>query len=156
MIEKLLTEEADEVSQFLIGQYEVRVGAKGRIHFPEKFKAILGVNLVVTRGYEKSLIVVGQSHWKTLLEGTEGKPFVHPEARETQRFLLGEAAAVELDDKGRFIIPSYLRDYGKIENEAVFIGLSRYVEIWDKNRWQSYRKEIEGKIGDITQRLVEK
>lgn len=140
----------------LIGQYDGKIDNKGRSAFPKKFRQILGDKLIVTLGYENSLIVVSEENWKALLEGTEGRPFIQSETRETQRFLLGSASNIELDAKGRFILPAYLRDYAKIEDEVVFIGLSRYVEIWDKGRWEEYRKHLEKNIDTISQRLVEK
>ncbi|MEK7551562.1 MAG: division/cell wall cluster transcriptional repressor MraZ [Patescibacteria group bacterium] len=138
----------------LIGQYDGKIDQKGRSAFPKRFRQILGDKLIVTLGYENSLIVVSEENWKALLEGTQGRPFIQSETRETQRFLLGNASNVELDTKGRFILPDYLRDYAKIENEVVFIGLSRYVEIWDKKRWEEYRKHLEKNIDTISQRLV--
>jgi MraZ protein len=140
----------------LIGQYEGKVGAKSRIAFPKKFRTELGDKLIVTFGYENSLIIVSEENWKTLLEGTEGKPFVQSETRETQRFLLGGASDVILDAKGRFVLPGYLREYAEIESEVIFLGLSRYVEIWDKKKWDEYRKNLEKNIDAISQRLVEK
>lgn len=140
----------------LIGQYVGKLGAKGRIAFPKKFRSELGDKLIITLGYENSLIVVSEANWKTLLSGTEGKPFIQSETRETQRFLLGGAVEVELDSKGRFILPVFLRQFAKIEGEVIFLGLSRYVEIWDKSSWDLYRKKLEGKIVRISQRLVEK
>ncbi len=139
----------------LLGQYEAKLGAKNRIAFPKKLRVILGEKLIITFGYENSLIIVSQDRWKALLEGTEGKPFIQQETRETQRFLLGGASFVELDDKGRFIIPSYLRDFAKIQNEVVFLGLYRYVEMWDKGIWQGYSKNLEKNIDKISQRLIE-
>lgn len=140
----------------LIGQFEGKIDKKGRSAFPKKFREILGDKLIVTLGYENSLIIVSEENWKQLLEGTEGKPFIQSETRETQRFLLGGASSLELDSKGRFIVPSYLREFAKIENEIVFLGLSRYVEVWDKKRWKEYRGELEKNIDRISQRLVDK
>lgn len=140
----------------LIGQYEGKLGAKGRIAFPKKFRSELGDKLIITLGYENSLIVVSEANWKTLLSGTEGKPFIQSETRETQRFLLGGAVEVELDSKGRFILPVFLRQFAKIEGEVIFLGLSEYVEIWDKPSWDLYRKKLEGKIVRVSQRLIEK
>jgi MraZ protein len=140
----------------LIGQYEGKIDNKGRSAFPKKFREVLGEKLIITYGYENSLIVVSEENWKALLEGTEGKPFIQSETRETQRFLLGGASNVELDGKGRFILPNYLREFGKVKDNVVFIGLSRYVEIWDKDRWNEYHKFLASNIDSISQRLVEK
>jgi MraZ protein len=140
----------------LIGQYDGKIDSKGRSALPKKFREVLGDKLIITFGYENALIIVSEENWKALLEGTEGRPFIESDTRETQRFLLGGASNIELDNKGRFILPSYLREFGKIENEIVFLGLSRYVEIWDKTRWIRYQKNIEKNIDTISQRLVEK
>ncbi|MEK7186659.1 MAG: division/cell wall cluster transcriptional repressor MraZ [Patescibacteria group bacterium] len=140
----------------LIGQFEGKVDNKGRSAFPKKFREILGEKIIITLGYENSLITVSEENWKSLLEGTEGRPFIQSETRETQRFLLGGASFVELDSKGRFIIPAYLREFAKVEDEIVFLGLSRYVEIWDKKHWIGYRANLEKNIDRISQRLVDK
>jgi MraZ protein len=140
----------------LIGQYVGKIDSKSRSAFPKKFREILGDKLIITLGYEKSLIVVSEENWKALLEGTKGRPFIDFATRETQRFLLGGASSIELDDKGRFIFPAYLREFGKIKENVVFIGLSRYVEIWSKEIWEEYRKTLEKNIDTISQRLVEK
>lgn len=138
----------------ILGQYEGKVGVKSRVAFPKKFRETLGDKLIITKGYEQTLIIVSEEGWKALLEGTEGKPFIQSEARETQRFLLGGAAFVELDSKGRFIIPFYLRSFAEIKDEIIFLGLSRYVEVWDKTRWEQYSKNLEGNIDKISQKLT--
>lgn len=140
----------------LIGQHNGKIDNKGRSALPKKFREVLGDKLIITFGYENSLIIVSEENWKALLEGTEGRPFIEQDTRETQRFLLGGASSVELDNKGRFILPNYLREFGKIKDNVVFLGLSRYVEIWDSNRWSQYQKNLEKNIDTISQRLVEK
>ena len=142
--------------RMLLGQYDGKVDAKGRTAFPKKFREVLGEKLIITLGYENSLIVVSEQNWKSLLEGTEGRPFIESETRETQRFLLGGASPVELDDKGRFVLPSYLREFAGVEDDVVFLGLSRYVEIWDKQKWLTYRKGLEKDIDSISKRLLRK
>jgi MraZ protein len=139
----------------LIGQYRAKVSAKGRIAFPKKFRDSLGDNLVVTVGYEKSLMVVSAKDWQSLIEATKDKPFILNSARDTNRFLLGEASEVDLDDQGRFIIPSYLREYGGLGEEVVFLGLNKYVEIWDKTAWEKYQQYLNENIGEIAERLSE-
>ena len=138
----------------LLGQHEGKIDEKGRVALPKKFREILGEKIIVTLGYENSLIIVSEDNWKQLLEGTEGRPFIEYETRETQRFLLGGASLVTLDSKGRFILPPYLRTFGEIKDEVVFLGLSKYVEVWDKKKWEEYRKKLEENIENISQRLT--
>lgn len=138
----------------LLGQYENKIDLKNRTAFPKKFREILGDKIIITHGYENSLIIVSEENWKQLLEGTQGRPFIESETRETQRFLLGNACEVELDRKGRFIIPSHLRNFAKIKGEIIFLGLSRYVEMWDKTIWEEYNKNLEKNIDSISKRLA--
>jgi MraZ protein len=138
----------------LLGQVNNKLDHKNRLSLPAKFRKELGDKLIITQNMEGSLLVVSQSRWKTLLEGTEGKPFTDAPARETQRFLFGGAAEIELDDKGRFVLPEHLKNYSGIEAEAVFVGVFNRLEIWDKKRWEEYQQDhLVKNIGDITKNL---
>src|SRR5579872_6545394 len=101
----------------LIGQYESRIGEKHQIGLPKKFREVLGEKLIITKGFENCLIIVSEENWKTLLEGTEGRPFTNKSTRELQRFFLGNSAYVELDAKGRFVLPEYLRSFAGMEED---------------------------------------
>lgn len=137
----------------LIGQYRSKISPKGRVAFPKKFREELGDGLVVTVGYENSLMVVSIKEWQSLIEGTTGKPFIFDSSRDTNRFLLGEASEISLDEQGRFVLPSYLRDHAKMKEEVVFLGLNKYVEIWDKSVWEEYQKYLNENIGKIAEKL---
>jgi MraZ protein len=137
----------------LIGQYESRIGEKHQAGLPKKFRDILGEKLIITKGFENCLIVVSEDNWKTLLEGTEGKPFTNKSARELQRFLLGNASYIELDQKGRFVVPEYLRTFARIEEDIVFIGVQRFVEVWSKKDWDEHQEHLAKNIESIAERL---
>ena len=139
----------------VIGQYEGKIGEKTRIAFPSKFREALGDSLILTKGLEANLIIISESNWKTLLEGTEGKPFTDKNSREMQRFLLGNAAAIQLDAKGRFVIPDYLRKHAGLqeEEEVVFAGINRFVELWSKKEWHNQQERIEKNIESIAEKL---
>lgn len=137
----------------LIGQCQAKISPKGRLAFPKKFRETLGDDLIITLGYEKSLMVVSVKEWQSLVEATNDKSFIFGTARDTNRFLLGEASEVKLDSQGRFVLPNYLREHAKISEEAIFLGLNKYVEIWDKKIWSEYQKYLSENIGEIAERL---
>ena len=139
----------------LIGQYEAKIGEKHQAALPKRFREILGDRLIVTKGFENCLIVVSVDNWKTLLEGTEGRPFTNKNTRELQRFLLGNATDVELDTKGRFVIPVYLREFANIKADIIFAGIERFVEIWNKEAWNEHQERLSGNIESIAERLSE-
>jgi len=137
----------------ILGQYQTRVSKKGRVAFPKKLREGLGKKIIITRGYEGCLIAVSESQWSTLIESTEKKPFVFGPARDTARFLLGNAALVELDEQGRFIIPAHLKEYSQLKEQAIFLGLNKYVEVWSKTKWDEYQKYLSKNIDQISERL---
>lgn len=139
----------------LIGQYEGKITDKYQLSFPKRFRDELGSKLIITKGIEGYLIVVREEQYKTLLEGTEGKPFINKDARELQRYILGNAHEVQLDSKGRCVLPEFLREFAHLQEDIIFAGIERFVEIWDKKEWHNQQKSIGEKVDSITQRLSE-
>ena len=137
----------------IIGQYESRIGEKYQIAIPKKFREVLGDKLIITKGFEGCLIAVSENNWKTLLEDIEGRPFADKISREKQRFILGNASSVELDAKGRFVLPEYLRKYASITNDIVYVGIERFFEIWDKDKWEEQEKKSVDTMTSIAEKL---
>ncbi len=139
----------------LIGQTIGKISDKHQAAFPKRFRESLGDTLIITKGIENYLIVVSEANWETLLEGTQGKPFINKSSREMQRYLLGNAAYVQLDDKGRFVIPEHLRKHANLGEDIVYAGISRFVEIWSKESWDKQQSSLAEHIGSIAERLEE-
>jgi MraZ protein len=134
----------------LSGQIMGKISQKFQTAFPRQFRQEMGEHLIITKSIDQCLLVVGQDKWETLLEGTGGKPFTDKATREMQRYLFGNAFSVTLDTQGRFVFPEYLRSYAKMTKEIVFVGVQRYVEIWDKTLWERHSESIAGSIDLLT------
>ena len=137
----------------LLGNYTNRVSKKGRTAVPKRFRQELGKRLIITRGYEKTLMLVSEDEWQRLVKEVTNQPFIFGPARETDRFLLGNAFPVELDDQGRFVIPPALRQYAAIKDKAVFVGMGNRVEIWEEKAWQEHQGYLEENIAKISEKL---
>ncbi len=138
----------------LIGSYPQRVGPKYRVALPSKFRQILGNKLILTRGYEGCLLAIPDKSWRELLSSVAKGPFVSRAVRDTTRFLLGSAFEIELDGQGRFVVPEVLRDYAGVGENVVFVGLGRWVEIWDGKRWNERQGYLEKRGSDLADRLA--
>lgn len=125
----------------LIGQQVGKIGPKNRIAVPKKFRQELGRNLVVGTGFEGCLILQSAQGFKKMVDETLGGPITEKKVREETRFLLSQAEEVSLDKQGRFVMPARLKAYAQIKNDVYFIGLMRWVEIWDKNLWEKLQGE---------------
>lgn len=137
----------------LLGQYEGKLSEKQQISLPSKLRQILGDRLVITKGFEQCLVVVAEKDWKTLLEGTEGKPFTDRATRDVQRFLLGNASFVELDNKGRCVLPAHLRLHAQLHEDIIYAGIQRFIEVWDKKMWEEQQQRLSKEVSSIAERL---
>jgi MraZ protein len=122
-------------TKMLIGQYKVNVGDKKRIAAPKKFRDELGDKLILTRGFEDCLVIVNEKAWQDITSDVSEASYGLSEMREVSRFLVGGATELELDSQGRFVIPDHLLKYASIEKEVLFVGLMRWVEVWDEKKW---------------------
>lgn len=121
----------------LLGQQVVRIGPKNRILVPKKFREELGQRIIISYGYEGALIVFSQKTWEKEVRRSISGPLSEKNVREEARFLLSGAEEIELDEQGRFVLPFHLKKYGEIKDEVYFVGLMRWVEIWNKTKWES-------------------
>jgi len=139
----------------LIGEITTKVDAKGRSALPKKLRQEMSADLILTRGFEGTLVVVDKERWdKITREVIEGS-FISRDVRDSTRFLVGGAQEIELDTQGRFIIPKNLREYAKIDKEIVFVGLINWVEIWDAATWQERIAKLATDADEIAQRLAD-
>jgi MraZ protein len=138
--------------QLLIGNYVTKIGLKGRIAFPKKFRKLLGKKIILTKGYESCLVAVAEARWQELVG--EPEPFILTPARETERFLLSNAFEIDLDAQGRFVMPVPLREFAGIKGEVVFAGAGNRVEIWAKGAYEKYQKYLGENAEGIAQKLA--
>jgi len=118
-----------------MGEYNHTVDAKGRIIVPSKFREQLGDEFVVTKGLDGCLFVYENTEWKILEEKLTSLPLTNANARKISRFFLAGATLCEVDKQGRILLPGILREFAKIEKDAVMVGVGNRIEIWSKESW---------------------
>lgn len=126
----------------LIGEYEHTIDAKGRLSMPSKLRRDMGEAFIVTKGLDGCLFAFSQDEWKNFETKLKSLPLSDKNARNFVRFFLAGATECEIDKQGRFLIPSNLREAGKLEKEAIIIGVGTRLEIWNKEIWTSKDEEI--------------
>lgn len=138
-----------------MGEYQHTLDAKGRLIIPAKFREELGTGSVMTRGLDNCLFLFPAEEWRLLEAKLKTLPLTKSDARQFVRFLFSGATECELDKQGRINVPQNLRDYAHIEKEAVVIGVSSRVEIWSKEKWESYVNQAEESFENIAENIVE-
>ena len=129
------------MSSMLIGEFEHSLDAKGRLIMPAKLREAIGDKFVVTKGLDGCLFAFSIEEWSNFEEKLKSLPLSNRNSREFTRFFLSGATECEIDKQGRFLIPTNLRETASLQKEVVIIGVGTRIEIWDKEKWNSYNDE---------------
>ena len=138
-----------------IGEYQHNLDTKGRITLPSKFREELGEDFFITKGMDNCLFVYTQDEWVNMDEKINGLKLSRKEARGIARLFYAGAINVSLDKMGRVLLPQNLRDYAKLGKEAVVIGVSSRIEIWDKEAWEAYNDDDELNYDILTEKMAD-
>ena len=126
------------------GKYYHNIDKKGRVFVPAKLRDALGSSIVISKSIDLTpcLFIYSQESWDELVEKINRQPYV--KVATLQRHLFSGADDVEYDAQGRILIPSVLREYAKLQDsqQAVIIGASNRVEIWNPEEWEKVQNEI--------------
>ena len=125
----------------LIGEYEHSLDVKGRLIMPAKLRQDIGETFIITKGLDGCLFVFSQNEWNNFEEKLKSLPLSDKNARNFVRFFLSGATECEIDKQGRFLIPINLRESANLQKEVVIIGVGTRIEIWNKEKWNSYNDE---------------
>ena len=109
---------------------------------PPRFASELGVEFVATRGMHRCVWVFPRHEWDRVLEKLQTESLVDSRTLTLQRFFLGAANECSLDPQGRLTLPSVLRGHAALEKEILVIGACNRIEIWSRERWDSYNAAL--------------
>ena len=115
----------------------------------------MGEGAVITRGLDNCLFVFPSEAWQKLAERLGNMPIVQQDSRSFARLLLSGAMEVDFDSLGRILIPEYLKRYAGLQKTAVVAGLYTRLEVWDEDRWEQYKSNLEKNSDSIAEKLRE-
>ncbi|MFB6181519.1 MAG: division/cell wall cluster transcriptional repressor MraZ [Candidatus Magasanikbacteria bacterium] len=136
-----------------IGEYTHKLDDKGRLLIPKKFRDDLKDGAVVTRGLDDCLFMYTKNEWGQLAEELADLPFAQSNSRAFTRLMLAGAMDVDIDSKGRIVVPDYLREFADLDKEVIIAGLYSRLELWDKEKWAEYKQKTEDNSGEIAEKM---
>ncbi|MHA7942973.1 division/cell wall cluster transcriptional repressor MraZ [Formosa sp. 3Alg 14/1] len=137
----------------LIGTYECKVDAKGRLMLPVSLKkqlsAVLQDGFVLKRSvFNPCLELYPMDEWNVLMQKINKlNRFKKKNIDFIRKFTAG-VKMVEVDATGRLLIPKDLAVFGGISKEIVVASAVNIVEIWDKDK---YEQSISGSADDFAE-----
>ncbi len=135
----------------IIGTYECKVDAKGRLLLPVTFKkqmtAALQDGFVLKRSvFQPCLELYPMKEWNLMMQKINKlNRFVKKNNDFIRRFTAG-VKVVEIDNLGRLLIPKDLVVFAGISKDLVLSSAVNIVEIWDKDL---YEKAIDDSVLDF-------
>lgn len=141
------------------GEYLHSIDRKGRLILPSKFREAAKAHFVekffVTRGLDKCLFMFSEEEWRTQENKFKSLSFTKLEARTFNRLYFSGAQEVVPDRQGRVLLPQYLKDFAEIKKDVMIVGVSNRIEIWAKDKWQSFYGNSRGAFEEISEKLIE-
>ena len=135
----------------IVGTYECKVDAKGRLLIPAPLKKQLSIALqdgfVLKRSvFQPCLELYPMNEWNLMMEKINKlNRFVKKNNDFIRRFTAG-VKVVEIDALGRLLIPKDLVVFSQISKDVVLSSAVNIVEIWDKDL---YEKAIDDSVIDF-------
>jgi MraZ protein len=126
----------------LIGTYECKADAKGRVLFSAALKKqllpVVSEGFVIKRAvFQSCLELYPMQEWNLMMEKINKlNRFVKKNNDFIRRFTAG-VKVVELDVSGRLLIPKDLCQFANIDKNIVLSSAVNIVEIWDKDAYEN-------------------
>ena len=136
----------------LIGTYECKIDAKGRLLIPAPLKkqlaSLLQEGFVLKRSvFQQCLELYPMSEWQMMMQKINGlNRFVKKNNDFIRRFTAG-VKVVEIDNLGRLLVPKDLTIFASIDKDVVLSSAVNIIEIWDK---ELYEKAIDDSVLDFS------
>ncbi|MFT5753380.1 MAG: MraZ protein [Flavobacterium sp.] len=142
----------------LIGTYECKVDAKGRLMIPAPLKkqfASLEDGFVLKRSvFQPCLELFPMSEWNIMMAKINKlNRFVKKNNDFIRRFTAG-VKVVEIDATGRLLIPKDLIVFGQIEKDLVLSSAVNIIEIWDKTLYENAIENATDDFADLAEEVM--
>lgn len=124
------------------GQFVHSVDAKGRISLPARFRDVLlcdgDSRFVLTPAlFDPCLHLYPMRAWEEFEQKVSELPNLEPTVLRFRRMYVSAAVECELDKAGRVLVPPHLRERARLEQEAVWAGMGRTLELWSRADWDA-------------------
>jgi MraZ protein len=143
----------------LIGTYECKADAKGRVMFSSALKKqllpVVSEGFVVKRAvFQPCLELYPMQEWNFMMEKINKlNRFVKKNNDFIRRFTAG-VKVVELDASGRLLIPKDLCQFAGVEKQVVLSSAVNIIEIWDKDRYENAIDDATLDFADLAEEVM--
>ncbi len=143
----------------LIGTYECKADAKGRLMMPVAFKKQLSPMLqdgfVLKRSvFQSCLELYPMAEWNLLMQKINKLNRFKKKNNDFIRKFTAGVKIVEIDSAGRLLIPKDLIGFAGITKELVLSSAVNIIEIWDKDKYENAIDDVAVDFADLAEEVM--
>ena len=143
----------------IIGTYECKADAKGRVMVPSALKkqlnSVMQKGFVIKRSvFNNCLEIHPMSEWNMVVGQVNKLNRFVKKNNDFIRSYMSGLKVVDVDSSGRFLIPRDLFLFANLDREIVLSSSVNMIEIWDKNQYEiSVADTLKG-FGDLAEEVM--
>ncbi|MCW2096534.1 UNVERIFIED_ORG: MraZ protein [Enterobacter sp. BIGb0239] len=132
----------------------VNLDSKGRLSVPTRYRDQLiesasGQMVCTIDINHPCLLLYTLPEWEIIEQKLSRLSSMNPQERRVQRLLLGHASECQMDNAGRLLIASVLRQHAGLTKEVMLVGQFNKFELWDETTWyQQVKEDIDAEQSD--------
>ncbi len=142
----------------LIGEFDCKMDAKGRLMLPVSLKKQLPDverdGLVINRGFEQNLVIYPRKVWEQTVAELGKLNMFERKNREFVRAFQRGATPLSLDATGRVLLPKTLVEYAGIESELILACQLDKIEVWDKKVYDNLFDGVPENFSDLAEEVM--
>ncbi|MEM0992984.1 MAG: division/cell wall cluster transcriptional repressor MraZ [Bacteroidota bacterium] len=142
----------------LLGEYECKIDAKGRMRLPSGLIAQLGeresYEFVMNRGMEDCLMLYPSEVWTETTKAINNLNKYNKKNRAFVRHFYRGAHKVTMDSADRVLLSKRLLEYADIEKEVILFAYDDRVEIWAKDKYDDFLDEDPEQFADLAEEVL--
>ncbi|WP_062056138.1 division/cell wall cluster transcriptional repressor MraZ [Aquimarina longa] len=143
----------------LIGTYECKADAKGRLMIPAAFKKqllpMLKDGFVLKRAvFQTCLELYPMSEWNLLMQKMNKLNRFKKKNNDFIRRFTAGVKVIEIDATGRLLIPKDLVNFAGITKELVLSSAVNIIEIWDKDQYEKVIDDVADDFADLAEEVM--
>ncbi len=126
------------------GNHPTRVDEKGRLKVPAEFKRVIderyGAQFYITSTDGRTAMIYPFEEWEQVEEKLAKLSNFNPTKKKFLDRVNYYGQVVEIDNQGRLLIPSILRDAADIKGDVAVLGNLKYLVV---RNLEAFKQEIE-------------
>ena len=143
----------------LIGTYEGKADAKGRLLLPAALKKqltpVVQDGFVLKRAvFQSCLELYPMAEWNVLMAKINKLNRFNKKNNDFIRRFTAGVKIVELDNAGRLLIPKDLQSFAGITKNVVLSSAVNIIEIWDKDRYETAIDDASVDFADLAEDVM--